>query len=70
MINIVDNGFFFIVADRIRWNLMQKFTRQLAYNLLFDLSAHGMSDYTKYSESSFIVQALSAFGKESINEVS
>jgi hypothetical protein len=62
MKNIVDNGFFFIAGHGKGWSfssrdLMQKFTRQQADNLLSDLSAqgkirriaHGMYDYPKYS---------------------
>lgn len=63
MKNIVDDGFFFIAGHGRGWSfssrdLMQKFTRQQADNLLSDLSAqgkirriaHGMYDYPKYSE--------------------
>lgn len=63
MKNIVDNGFFFIAGHGRGWSfssrdLMQKFTRQQADNLLSDLSAqgkirriaHGMYDYPKYSD--------------------
>lgn len=63
MKNIVDNGFFFIAGHGRGWgfssrDLMQKFTRQQADNLLSDLSAQGkirriargMYDYPKYSE--------------------
>lgn len=62
MKNIVENGFFFIAGHGRGWSfssrdLMQKFTRQQADNLLSDLSAqgkirriaHGMYDYPKYS---------------------
>ncbi|MFH0709557.1 MAG: DUF6088 family protein [Pseudomonadota bacterium] len=62
MKNIVDDGFFFIAGHRRGWSfssrdLMQKFSRQQADNLLSDLSAqgkirriaHGMYDYPKYS---------------------
>jgi len=63
MKNIVENGFFFIAGHGRGWSfssrdLMQKFSRQQADNLLSDLSAqgkirriaHGMYDYPKYSE--------------------
>lgn len=63
MKNIVDDGFFFIAGHGRGWSfssrdLMQKFTRQQADNLLSDLSAQGkirriacgMYDYPKYSE--------------------
>lgn len=63
MKNIVDNGFFFIAGHGRGWSfssrdLMQKFSRQQADNLLSDLSAqgkirriaHGMYDYPKYSD--------------------
>jgi hypothetical protein len=63
MKNIVDDGFFFIAGHGRGWSfssrdLMQKFTRQQADNLLSDLSAqgkirriaHGMYDYPKYSD--------------------
>ena len=63
MKNIVENGFFFIAGHGRGWSfssrdLMQKFTRQQADNLLSDLSAqgkirriaHGMYDYPKYSD--------------------
>lgn len=63
MKNIVNDGFFFISGHGRGWSfssrdLMQKFTRQQADNLLSDLSAqgkirriaHGMYDYPKYSD--------------------
>lgn len=63
MKNIVDIGFFFIAGHGRGWSfssrdLMQKFSRQQADNLLSDLSAqgkirriaHGMYDYPKYSD--------------------
>ncbi|MFZ3052477.1 MAG: DUF6088 family protein [Sulfuricurvum sp.] len=63
MKNIVEDGFFFIAGHGRGWSfssrdLMQKFSRQQADNLLSDLSAqgkirriaHGMYDYPKYSE--------------------
>lgn len=63
MKNIVEDGFFFIAGHGRGWSfssrdLMQKFTRQQADNLLSDLSAQGkirrivrgMYDYPKYSE--------------------
>ncbi|MDO9207630.1 MAG: DUF6088 family protein [Sulfuricurvum sp.] len=63
MKNIVDDGFFFIAGHGRGWSfssrdLMQKFNRQQADNLLSDLCAqgkirriaHGMYDYPKYSE--------------------
>lgn len=63
MKNIVEDGFFFIAGHGRGWSfssrdLMQKFTRQQADNLLSDLSAqgkirriaHGMYDYPKYSD--------------------
>lgn len=63
MKNIVNDGFFFIAGHGRGWSfssrdLMQKFTRQQADNLLSDLSAqgkirriaHGMYDYPKYSD--------------------
>jgi len=63
MKNIVDDGFFFIAGHGRGWSfssrdLMQKFTRQQADNLLSDLSAQGkirriargMYDYPKYSD--------------------
>lgn len=63
MKNIVENGFFFIAGHGRGWSfssrdLMQKFTRQQADNLLSDLSAqgkirriaHGMYDYPTYSD--------------------
>lgn len=62
MNNIVESGFFFIAGHGRGWSfssrdLMQKFTRQQADNLLSDLSAQGkirriargMYDYPKYS---------------------
>lgn len=63
MKSIVEDGFFFIAGHGRGWSfssrdLMQKFTRQQADNLLSDLSAqgkirriaHGMYDYPKYSD--------------------
>ncbi|MGD9970363.1 MAG: DUF6088 family protein [Sulfuricurvum sp.] len=63
MKNIVEDGFFFIAGHGRGWSfssrdLMQKFTRQQADNLLSDLCAQGkirriargMYDYPKYSE--------------------
>ena len=63
MKNIVNDGFFFIAGHGRGWSfssrdLMQKFTRQQADNLLSDLSAQGkirriargMYDYPKYSD--------------------
>lgn len=63
MKNIVEDGFFFIAGHGRGWSfssrdLMQKFTRQQADNLLSDLSAqgkirriaHGMYDYPRYSD--------------------
>lgn len=63
MKNIVEDGFFFISGHGRGWSfssrdLMQKFTRQQADNLLSDLTAqrkirriaHGMYDYPKYSD--------------------
>jgi len=70
MKNIVDIGFFFIAGHGRGWSfssrdLMQKFTRQQADNLLSDLNtqgkirriAHGMYDYPKYSD--FLSKELS-----------
>jgi hypothetical protein len=70
MKNIVDIGFFFIAGHGRGWSfssrdLMQKFSRQQADNLLSDLSAqgkirriaHGMYDYPKYSD--FLSKELS-----------
>lgn len=63
MKNIVEDGFFFIAGHGRGWSfssrdLMQKFTRQQADNLLSDLCAQGkirriargMYDYPKYSD--------------------